>query len=173
MRAARRTRAASTPSAAEPTSPTTAPPPAAPTPSAGPDPAVDFEASPIHDETGKDADLPKTITGVAAKLVETRRQLRNWTEKTAGQHVSVASLLARIVQHDDFARLRQGDFARYRDVLLGLPKVYGRSSKDAQRSVAELLARGRALPPEERGLIGPTINRHLTQLGNILEFAAS
>ena len=97
----------------------------------------------------------------------------NWDEKTAGQHISIARLLTRIVQHDDVARLRQCDVAKYRDVLLGLPKSYGKSSKDAQRSVAELLARGQALPEEKRGLIAPTINRHMTQLGNILKSAAS
>lgn len=177
MRAARRNRAASAPSTAKPTGSAPPPPPAVPTASTDLEPAADLatKVSPalVVEGSAQDPDIPKTITGLAAKLAATQQQLGGWDEKTAGQHISVARLLMRVVQHDDFARLRQCDFAKYRDVLLGLPKSYGKSSKDAQRSVVELLARGQALPPEKRGLIAPTINRHLTQLGNILKSATS
>lgn len=177
LRAARRNRAAPAPATTEPKRSTTAPRPPVPTASADLEPAADLATkvspTPVVVSAAQDPDIPTTITDHTAQLAATRLQLGNWDEKTAGQHISVARLLTRIVQHDEFARLRQCDVAKYRDVLLGLPKSYGKSSKDAQRSVAELLARGQALPEEKRGLIAPTINRHMTQLGNILKSAAS
>ncbi len=77
------------------------------------------------------------------------------------------------IGHDRFSRLTQADMGRYVDVLLAIPKTYGKSPRDAERSVEELLGRGARLPPDERGLSGATINRHLTQLGESLAHAIS
>ena len=62
---------------------------------------------------------------------------------------------------------------RYVNVLLELPKTYGKLSRDAACSVDELLARAASLPQEARGLSGATINRHLTQIGELVAYAAS
>jgi integrase len=62
---------------------------------------------------------------------------------------------------------------KYVDVLLSVPKTYGKSARDAECTVEELLDRGARLQPGQRGLSGSTINRHLTQLGELIAHAAS
>jgi integrase len=83
-----------------------------------------------------------------------------------------AGLLVKVVGHDDLTRLKQADVAAYVDTLLALPKSDGKSSRDASRSLKELLAAAKKLPEGQRGLEDPTINRHLTHLGNLIDFAS-
>lgn len=73
----------------------------------------------------------------------------------------------------DVRHIHQAHLAKFRDVLRGLPKNYGRSPKDAELSVAELLARASSEPSDRRGLAGGTANRHLTTLKAIIEMAKS
>jgi integrase len=150
--------------------------PAAPAPfpavvstDASPSPAGAF-ASRVESEQKVAAQA--SIVDLAEKMCATKLQLREWTEKTCRQMRQTAGLLVKVVRHDDLARLKQADIAAYVDTLLALPKSYGKSSRDASRSLKELLAAAMKLPEAQRGLEGPTINRHLTHLGNLIDFAA-
>ena len=118
-------------------------------------------------------DVPTTINGLAEKLAILRTTNEEWTEKTAHQVLQSAKLLAKVVGHDDFCRLTQIEFASFRDVLLELPKGYGKSSRDEAKSIPQLLAEGRKLPKEKRGVVATTINRHLTSLSDLIKYAAS
>ncbi|WP_316168236.1 MULTISPECIES: hypothetical protein [unclassified Bradyrhizobium] len=118
------------------------------------------------------ADVPTTITGLADRLAALREKSKEWTDKTARQMRQSAGLLAKVVGHDDFSRLTQRDFATFRDVLLELPKSYGKSSRDASKPLAQLIAEGRGLPESERGAEPATNNRHLTHLGSLIQFAS-
>ncbi|WP_439924946.1 DUF6538 domain-containing protein [Nitrobacter sp. JJSN] len=127
---------------------------------------------PMSSATGIAA-APATITGLANKLAAIREKSQEWTAKTARQMRQSARLLARVVGHDEFARLTQRDFATFRDVLLELPKSYGKSAKDRAKPIAKLIAAGRSRPENERGAEPATINRHLTHLGSLIDFASS
>lgn len=118
------------------------------------------------------ADVPTTITGLADRLAVLREKSKEWTDKTARQMRQSAGLLAKVVGHDEFGRLTQRDLATFRDVLLELPKSYGKSAKDVSKSLAQLIAEGRGRPESERGAEPATINRHLTHLGSLIQFAS-
>ncbi|WP_311925023.1 site-specific integrase [Microvirga sp. 3-52] len=140
--------------------------------------AVSAEASPppvapsaAKAEPEQKAAVQASIADLAEKLCATKLKLREWTDKTCRQMRQTAGLLVKEVGHDDLTRLRQADMAAYVDTLLALPKSYGKSSRDVSRPLKELLAAAKKLPENQRGLEGPSINRHLTHLGNLVDFA--
>lgn len=100
-------------------------------------------------------------------------KLGDWKPKTARQMTKTAALLAKVVGHDRITRLTQADMGKYVDTLLELPKTCSKSPRDEECSVEELRERGKRLPAKARGLTGTTINRHLTQLGELIAYAAS
>jgi integrase len=117
--------------------------------------------------------IASTVSGVAERFCNRKQQLGEWTEKTSRQMQQTASLLVKTIGHDRLCGLTQADMGRYVEVLLSLPKTYGKSSRDASLSLDDLLRRGAELAPEARGLSGATLNRHLTQLGELLTYAAA
>lgn len=64
--------------------------------------------------------------------------------------------------------MRQAHISQFRSLLFKLPKNHGKSPKDHLLPVADLVARGEKLPPEKVGLSPSTINRYMTQIGNIV-----
>ncbi len=105
------------------------------------------------------------------RLVATRLSGRkpDWEIKTANQHRAAAKLLVKQVGTDDPRLIKQAHIGFYFDLLAKLPKHYGKSSKDEQRSLDEILARVEDLDEHEIGLEAGTVNRHQSQLGNLLE----
>ena len=78
----------------------------------------------------------------------------------------------RITGIDDIRQVRQRHIAQFADTLLiDMPRNYGRSRRDLDRPMREIIAMARLLPESERGLNGATINRHLTALHGIFHFA--
>lgn len=73
----------------------------------------------------------------------------------------------------DVRHIRQAHLAKFRDVLRGLHKNYGRSPKDAELSLAQLLERASNEPAGRRGLAPGTTNRHLSTLKSITDMARS
>jgi len=146
----------------------------APLPTAVPAEASPSPVAPSAAEAGPEqkAAVQAGIPDLAEKLCATKLQLREWTDKTCRQMRQTANLLVKVVGHDALTRLKQADVAAYVDTLLALPKSYGKSFRDASRPLKELLATAEKLPEAQRGLEGPTINRHLTHLGNLIDFAA-
>ncbi len=145
-----------------------------PPPSVGPAEVAPSPVSPASAETERvqNTVVRASIADLTEKLCTTKLKLREWTDKTCRQMRQTASLLVKVVGHDDLTRLKQADMAAYVDTLLAMPKSYGKSSRDAGRPLKELLAAAKQLPESQRGLEGPTINRHLTHLGNLVDFAA-
>lgn len=92
------------------------------------------------------------------------------TAKTIRQVRSVGQLFVRLMEERGVgspSSISQADVAAYWALLKDLPVSYGKSPKDADRSLHELRARG-ANEPGARGLAAGTINRHLTQLAGLL-----
>lgn len=123
-------------------------------------------AAPTRDET--------TIENVAEDLCKRKTKLGEWSAKTASQARQTATLFVKITGVRHLGRVRQTDAARFVDFLLhDMPSNYGKSAKDKERSLAELVAAARERADEglSLGLEPGTLNRHLTHLGNILGFA--
>jgi len=105
-------------------------------------------------------------------LISQRLKGRDWTTKTASQARQTARLFMRITGIDDIRQVRQRHIAQFADTLLiDMPRNYGRSRRDLDRPMSEIIAMARLLPESERGLNGATINRHLTALHGIFHFA--
>jgi hypothetical protein len=83
--------------------------------------------------------VPLTASGLAHNLLMTRSSKERWTPKRAKQMNSTAALLIRVVGHDDFTRLRQQDFASYRDALERLfrPRKHDRRQTHGHESAAK------------------------------------
>jgi integrase len=92
---------------------------------------------------------------------------KEWGEKTLKQQISLAHLFVRFVGHDNPLKMRQSHIAQFKSALLKFPKNYGKSPKDLTLTVPEILARAADMPPDRVGLATSTMNRHMTQMGNI------
>ncbi|MGD0565571.1 MAG: hypothetical protein ABSA66_21115 [Roseiarcus sp.] len=173
---------AATIAASTPTSATSQPAAAIPVPQAtpadaiveAPAPRTAPPASPLPatNPPPNHPQVPSSISGLSRNLLTTRRSKKRWTPKTAKQMGSTAELLIRVVGHDDFTRLRQQDFAIYRDVLEKLPVTYGKSSKDRGKPLPQVLAEAENLAANQKGREPGTINRHFNHLNALLKFAA-
>lgn len=123
---------------------------------------VDSDAYPLDE-------APASVLKIIEIVAEAKTKEGDWTEKTARQHLSVARLFTKFVGHDDPRRIRQQDVAGYRSMLSKLPRHYGKSPADDERSIDELLSRAAQMNPTQVGLGPATINRHLTQLHTIID----
>ncbi|MFK5599204.1 hypothetical protein ACFZ8E_19745 [Methylobacterium sp. HMF5984] len=97
-----------------------------------------------------------------------------WDEKTQRQHRAVAAMLGDIAGTDDLRQIRHAHLAAYIQNLSNLPKAYGKSSRDAALSIADLVERGRTMrtagQTEKVGLSPATVNRHIPQLSTIAKY---
>ncbi len=131
-----------------------------------PEPPRHWQASLASDPSFPD------IAMITESLISQKLKGRAWTTKTASQARHTARLFTRITGIDDIRQVRQHHIAQFTDtLLLDMPRNYGRSSGDATRPMSEIIAMARLLPEDERGLNGATINRHLTALHSIFDFA--
>ncbi|MGO9770307.1 MAG: DUF6538 domain-containing protein [Roseiarcus sp.] len=173
---------AATIAAATPTSAASQPVAAIPVPQAGladaivaapaPRTAPPASPQPATSPPPNHPQVPFSISGLTRNLHTTRSSKNRWTPKTARQMGSTADLLTRVVGHDDFTRLRQRDFAIYRDVLEKLPVTYGKSSRDRGKPLPQVLAEAEHLAANQKGREPGTINRHFNHLNALLKFAA-
>ena len=113
---------------------------------------------------------PPSLLRLTEDLILTKATGKSggWEPKTANQHRSIVKLLAKVAGTDDPREISQTHIGKYFSTLAVIPKHYGKSSKDEGRSIEEILARAEELEDEDIGLEAGTINRHQTQLGNIL-----
>jgi integrase len=116
------------------------------------------------------------IVELGEKLIAVRAGDKNWDAKTQRQARQIYSLLARFAQQEcnvtTLATLSQNDLATFVDFLRSdIYNFYGKSPKDEHRSIKELRAEASKHPESTRGLEGGTLNRHLTNLGELFTFA--
>jgi len=122
----------------------------------------DVEASEL------DADQPGLVA-LVTNAAEERVVSKEWDIKTGPQHVALARLFAKFVGHDNPGKMRQAHIANLKSIFYKMPKNYGKSPKDFIISVADILKRAEQLPAEQKGFSTSTINRHMTQMGNIVD----
>jgi integrase len=106
-------------------------------------------------------EFPEGRTEAAEKsLGKERRQCR-----------AVLTQFVEAIGDKRLADLTQADVGHYVDLLACLPKIYGRSPADRNRSLRELVERAEELPDEEVGLSANTVNRNLGHLKRLLKYA--
>ncbi|OIQ27170.1 MAG: hypothetical protein BM562_15130 [Alphaproteobacteria bacterium MedPE-SWcel] len=94
-------------------------------------------------------------------------------EDTRKQLASQARLFIKATGITDVRDITQGHLKFYKSILQRLPTSYGKSAKDADRTLDELLARAEDLPAKKVGLSPRTINGHLDRFKLIFQFARS
>jgi integrase len=123
--------------------------------------------------------LPVTeLLEFAEGIIKAKSADEHWDDKTQRQARSITGLLVRFLQQDqridDLSNVLLEHIARFVDFLrTGIYKHYGRSPKDEHRTIAQLREHALTQDAKKRGIVGDTINRHLTFIGQIFRHAAS
>ena len=103
---------------------------------------------------------PATTDAAEKSVAKDRRQ----TRQVLGQFIEITG-------DKPMCDLTQADCGHYVDTLACLPKVYGRSKTDRERSISELIGRAEDLPDSDVGLSANTINRNIGHLQKLLKYA--
>lgn len=100
----------------------------------------------------------------------------DWNDKTCRQARFIFTLFARFMREtraiEDFGAVEQNDLARFDTFLRGLHNNFGKSTKkDPTRTIVEILALAEIEVPKHGAIQGPTRNRHLTFLNQLIDYA--
>lgn len=101
-----------------------------------------------------------------------------WDEKTQRQAKSIAGLFVKFMVQDqrihDLGLLCQKHVGKFVDFLrLEIYKHYGKSVRDESLTIEQLREKGRSVDKAKRGISGETLNRHLTFIGQIRDYAVA
>jgi integrase len=111
-----------------------------------------------------------SIFKLVDQLIANKAKLNEWAEKTQRQVRSVAELFVKMLGEDHVRLLAQDQIAKYKTLLLTLPKQYGKGKNDQNIPLSDWLARAKKLPPEKVGRVGTTLNRQMGQLDDVLKY---
>jgi integrase len=89
------------------------------------------------------------------------------------QIAMVADMVVELTKVEDITLLRQPHLARFREALNKVPKNWGKSLKDRERSLLAIIQHPAGRMDSERGLAPATVNRNLGILARILDRARS
>lgn len=128
---------------------------------------LDIKDEDDEDEYEDEDDDYIGLVDLVTQFGNDKKTEKEWGEKTLKQQISLAHLFVRFVGHDNPLKMRQSHIAQFKSTLLKFPKNYGKSPKDLTLTVPEILARAAQMPPDKVGLATSTMNRHMTQIGNI------
>lgn len=84
-----------------------------------------------------------------------------------------AKLFSELTGVTDLRQLRQRHLSAFSDQLRKLPRSYGKSVKDRDRPITDIIADAATLPADKRGLSAGTTNRHLSIIRRIVNRAGS
>ena len=142
------------------------------------EPSTPAPPPPPSPDTASSGTPPRTFTfdPHLMKLVERindEKDRAHIKEDTRKQLIAQARLFICATGVSDVAQITQVHLKVNKSVLQRLPRSYGKSSKDADRSVEELIARGDSLPEDQIGLSPATVNGHLDRFALIFRDARS
>ncbi|MFC3180520.1 hypothetical protein [Cypionkella sinensis] len=131
-------------------------------------------------------DVPESLQPVAAsrfatdpsilavaERVNANKSREDCTIETQKQILSTAALFTKVTAVGDITGIEQMHLSFFKNTLENLPTSYGKSSKDAERTIEEILQRGEDLPDDKIGLSPRTINGHLDRLNLMIRTAKS
>jgi len=125
------------------------------------------------------------FTKFAENVIKVNAKNGHWDQKTQRQARSVSNLFVKFMIEDqqvvDLNLLRQAHVGKFVDLLFfEIYKHYGKSVRDEHLTIAQLREKGRELDKNKkegekskRGLSSGTVNRHLTFLGQIFDYASA
>ena len=111
-----------------------------------------------------------SILKLVDQLIANKAKLNEWAEKTQRQVRSVAELFVKMLGEDHVRLLAQDQIAKYKTLLLTLPKQYGKGKNDKNLPLCDWLKRAKKLPSKEVGRVGTTLNRQMGQLDDVLKY---
>jgi integrase len=111
-----------------------------------------------------------SIAKLAENLIREKAKLGEWNEKTQRQARSLVATFIEMIGEDHVRALAQSRIAEYRSLLLALPRSYGKGQNDRSTPLLDWLERAKKLPGKEVGREAGTLNRHLTQLQEVLVY---
>ena len=112
------------------------------------------------------------ILAVAGR-VNNNKSREDCTAETQKQILSTAALFTKVTGLAEIMHIEQMHLSFFKVTLEHLPTSYGKSSKDAERSIEEILQRGEDLPDDKVGLSPRTINGHLDRFNLMIRTAKS
>ena len=150
----------------------------APTPivtnvSSGP---VENKVAPPPSEAQAAQDPPTketSITKLTEKMIGEKATLGEWNEKTQRQVQSIVDIFVEMIGDDHVRSLSQSRVAEYRSLLLALPRTYGKGQHDKETPLSVWLERAKGMKKEDKGRAAGTLNRHLSQLQEVLVYIAA
>lgn len=114
-----------------------------------------------------------SITNLTNKMISEKSALGEWNAKTQRQVRSVIATFVEMVGDDHVRSLSQSRVAEYRSLLLALPRSYGKGQHDKDTPLAVWLERAKGMKKEQKGRAAGTLNRHLSQLQEVLVYIAA
>lgn len=93
-------------------------------------------------------------------------------DKDLRQKRSIFRHFLEIVEVSSLRELSQEDLYDYTNILQMLPKAHGKSPRTHKMTVPELIEEGARMPADKVGLAPATINRNISAINKLLEFAA-
>lgn len=111
-----------------------------------------------------------SITQLAEQLIDDKGNLGEWNVKTQRQVRSLVATFVEMIGDDHVRSLSQSRLPQYRSLLLALPKTYGKGQNDRNTPLAVWLEKAKKLPKEKVGRESGTLNRHLTQLQEVMAY---
>ncbi len=120
--------------------------------------------------------VPDGIVAIGEKLIAVRAKDENWDKKTQRQARQIYKLLRRFMveeyEFDGLASMRQTHLAAFVGFLRDeIYKHHGKSRRDDCRNIAELRTIAANKTKALQGLDGDTLNRHLGNLGQLVQNA--
>ena len=122
--------------------------------------------------------LPEVVEALIAKRSKEsskrgKKREPKWDVKTADQHRGIAQMFVSVVGSINLKDIEIEHVPLYFRTLEALSRTLGRSSRDHLLSLEEHLANAAELDGDKVGRDAGTVNRQVTQLGNILASARS
>ena len=113
---------------------------------------------------------------MADLLIKKRLKEKRWTIKSKDQAEQIYTLMTRFMKEEraieNMSNVQQKDMAAFNSFLeTEIYKHHGKSTKDKHRSIAEMRIIALSKPDALRGLETGTLNRHLTFIDQLNEFA--
>jgi integrase len=120
--------------------------------------------------------VPDGIIAIGEKLIAVRAKDENWDEKTQRQARQIYELVRRCMveeyEFDGLTSLSQTHLASFVTFLqTEIYKHHGKSERDHSRTIEELRKIAASKPKQLQGLEGETLNRHLGNLSQLVQYA--
>ncbi|MGH0004175.1 site-specific integrase [Pseudovibrio ascidiaceicola] len=107
---------------------------------------------------------------IAEKLIQDKRRDKTWGEPSEKQCRTAAKLFVWATGVEFIGELTESDLRSFRDIMLNLPKSFGKSPKDYDQSLEEVLEKASRMSLDEVAFSPSTINKHFQKLDDMIVF---